>query len=66
MFSYGRIEYHHIEAYKSRVTFIWQGLVPLQCAHQDFASGSHRAPLQKNRGPVRMLEGQRLKVTHGP
>ena len=37
--------------------------INLQCSHQDFALGSHSAPLQKNRGPVRMLEGQRVKVT---
>ena len=34
----------------------------MQRSHQDFALGSRRTPLQKNRGPVRMLEGQDWKL----
>ena len=37
-----------------------------QCSHQDFASGSRRAPSTEKYGPLRMLEGQKLKITRGP
>ena len=32
-----------------------------QCSHQDFALGSPRPPLLRNRGPVRTLGGQSYK-----